>query len=213
MGSSSVIGQAGIAVFGVLAIWFTQSPNARTRRWACIFGIASQPFFYYEAWISHQWATFGLTIIYGLAWARGLWHGWLKNERAIVKVKDSHGTYDGRNPEPPFDVIDRRLGLEQLAEKAKAWNALPKGPNDAGPEHNLDMDGSHLRDETDTDFNLLPCVACDAERKLMKAIVALGDACAVHEGPHEWVSMKNAAIESGEMCILCYRAGGPVAIR
>ena len=38
--------QIGIAFSGVLAVWLTQDKRERWRRWACIFGLLGQPFWF-----------------------------------------------------------------------------------------------------------------------------------------------------------------------
>lgn len=45
-----MIDQIAIALTGVVAIFLTQSSNPEHRRYACLFGMASQPFWFYAAW-------------------------------------------------------------------------------------------------------------------------------------------------------------------
>jgi hypothetical protein len=69
--------QIGIALSGVIAVWLTQDKRDSWRRWACIFGILGQPFWFYAAWSAEQWGIFALCMLYTYAWARGLWTHWL----------------------------------------------------------------------------------------------------------------------------------------
>ena len=69
--------QIGIAISGVVAVWLTQDQRASWRRWACIFGMLGQPFWFYAAWKAEQWGIFLLCTLYTYAWARGLWAHWL----------------------------------------------------------------------------------------------------------------------------------------
>jgi hypothetical protein len=69
--------QIGIALSGVIAVWLTQDKRESWRRWACIFGILGQPFWFYAAWSAEQWGIFALCMLYAYAWARGLWTHWL----------------------------------------------------------------------------------------------------------------------------------------
>jgi hypothetical protein len=39
-----MIEQIGIVLFGVIAVWLTQDERADRRRFACLFGMAGQPF-------------------------------------------------------------------------------------------------------------------------------------------------------------------------
>ena len=69
--------QIGITLSGVIAIWLTQDKRATWRRWACIFGMLAQPFWFYAAWKAEQWGIFAMCTLYTYAWARGLWVHWL----------------------------------------------------------------------------------------------------------------------------------------
>jgi hypothetical protein len=70
--------QIGIAFSGVIAVWLTQDKRESRRRWACIFGMLGQPFWFYAAWKAEQWGIFALCTLYTYAWARGLWAHWLR---------------------------------------------------------------------------------------------------------------------------------------
>jgi hypothetical protein len=70
--------QVGIAVCGVTAIWLTQSESAERRRWACIFGLCSQPFWFAETYAAEQWGIFALSLLYAWGWWRGFVVHWLR---------------------------------------------------------------------------------------------------------------------------------------
>lgn len=72
-----MIDQIGIALTGVTAIALSQSAP-RLQRYACLFGLAGQPFWIYSAWTAGQWGILALTALYTLAWAKGLWTHWIK---------------------------------------------------------------------------------------------------------------------------------------
>lgn len=67
-----MIAQLGIAIFGVLAIWLAQDARLAVRRWAPVFGLLGQPFWFWSACSAQQWGVFALCLLYTLAWARGL---------------------------------------------------------------------------------------------------------------------------------------------
>jgi len=73
-----MIEQAGIAVFGVAAVFLSQDERAHWRRWACIAGLAGQPFWFYATWKAGQWGMFALCFLYALSWARGVRTYWWK---------------------------------------------------------------------------------------------------------------------------------------
>ena len=69
--------QIGIALSGVIAVWLTQDKRENWRRWACVFGMLGQPFWFYATWKAEQWGIFALCALYAYAWARGVWTHWL----------------------------------------------------------------------------------------------------------------------------------------
>lgn len=73
-----MIDQIGIALTGVTAIFLTQSKTEKLRRYACLFGLAGQPFWIYSALAAHQWGVLALTVLYTLAWWKGVWTHWIK---------------------------------------------------------------------------------------------------------------------------------------
>ncbi|MFT0547445.1 hypothetical protein ACMHYO_14080 [Allopusillimonas ginsengisoli] len=78
-----MIGQIGIALFGVTAIWLSQSKQETHRKYACLFGLAGQPFWFWAAWSAEQWGIFALCILYTASWAKGLKSHWIDHARRI----------------------------------------------------------------------------------------------------------------------------------
>lgn len=72
-----MIDQIGIALTGVTAIFLTQSKHRWLQRYACLFGLAGQPFWVYSAWSAKQWGILVLTMLYTFAWAKGFWVHWV----------------------------------------------------------------------------------------------------------------------------------------
>lgn len=72
-----MIDQIVIGVFGTGAAYLSQDEHANRRRFACLCGLAAQPFWFYASWNAGQWGVFALSIIYTLAWARGIKTHWL----------------------------------------------------------------------------------------------------------------------------------------
>jgi hypothetical protein len=70
--------QAGLSFFGAIAIYLASCEKAQDRRWAYIFGLCSQPFWFYSAIESGQWGVFLLSSIYTFSWIRGIWNFWIK---------------------------------------------------------------------------------------------------------------------------------------
>ena len=74
---SDQIVQTAIALLGPTAIWLSQSRSVRFQRWACIVGLASQPFWFWAVWDSGQWGVAVVAVVCALAWLKGLWVHWL----------------------------------------------------------------------------------------------------------------------------------------
>lgn len=76
------IDQIAIAILGTAAVWLSQSRSESARRRACIFGLLGQPFWFYASWTSGQWGVFAVSILYALAWLRGIWVHWIAPRHA-----------------------------------------------------------------------------------------------------------------------------------
>ncbi len=70
--------QVAIAVTGVTAVWLSQDKRDAWRRYACLFGMAGQPFWFVATWKAGQWGIFALCMLYTLSWGRGVWNNWIK---------------------------------------------------------------------------------------------------------------------------------------
>ena len=71
------IDQIAIAVLGAGAAWLSQARAESFRRWACVFGMLGQPFWFYASWQADQWGIFAVSVLYALAWMKGLWTYWI----------------------------------------------------------------------------------------------------------------------------------------
>ncbi len=71
------IEQILIGLCGALAVFLSQDPRPRRQRWACIFGLISQPFWFDMAWRTHQYGVLALCFVYTASWARGFTAHWL----------------------------------------------------------------------------------------------------------------------------------------
>jgi len=69
--------QIAILFTGVAAIWLSQDKRENFRKYACIFGIIGQPFWFYAAWQSEQFGVFIVCIFYTVAWISGFFNHWV----------------------------------------------------------------------------------------------------------------------------------------
>ena len=74
-----MISQIFIALFGVTAVFLSQCHCQSKRRWASVFGLASQPFWFYTTYVAEQWGIFALSFLYAYSWALGFKNNWIKN--------------------------------------------------------------------------------------------------------------------------------------
>jgi hypothetical protein len=70
--------QSGIVFTGMIAVWLTQDARESRRRWACIFGIAGQPFWLYATYKAGQWGILATCAVYTWSWWRGVRLHWLR---------------------------------------------------------------------------------------------------------------------------------------
>lgn len=83
--------QIAIAMTGVVAIWLSQDARESWRRWACLFGIAGQPFWFYAAYTAEQWGIFAMCFLYSYAWLKGVRNNWLKPKPAASRQEFKPG--------------------------------------------------------------------------------------------------------------------------
>lgn len=68
--------QIMIFMLGVSAIFLVGYTDKNIRKWAYVFGLLSQPFWFYMAWDAQQWGVFAMSFFYALSWARGFFNHW-----------------------------------------------------------------------------------------------------------------------------------------
>lgn len=73
----SIVPQIAIMLTGVTAIWLTQSKSVDARRYACLFGMAGQPFWFWSAIEAEQWGITVMCCLYTAAWAKGIKTHWI----------------------------------------------------------------------------------------------------------------------------------------
>lgn len=73
-----MIDQIGLAICGVSSVWLSQDQREERRKWACIFGLIAQPFWFYSAYTAQQWGVLFLCFVYALGWSRGFYNHWVR---------------------------------------------------------------------------------------------------------------------------------------
>jgi len=71
-----MIEQIVIAICGIASVFLSQDPRRSWARWACVFGIVTQPFWMYATWQANQWGIFALSFVYAAGWLRGIRTYW-----------------------------------------------------------------------------------------------------------------------------------------
>ena len=70
--------QVMIALTELPAVWLTQQSREGWKRYACLFGMAGQPFWMYATYTAGQYGMFALTIAYTYSWWLGIKNNWLR---------------------------------------------------------------------------------------------------------------------------------------
>lgn len=73
-----MIDQIAIALTGATAVALSQDKREPVRRWACVFGMFGQPFWFYAAWTAEQWGILATCFLYTWGWWRGVRTYWWK---------------------------------------------------------------------------------------------------------------------------------------
>ena len=76
--------QLAIAVTGCVAIWLANDQRDAWRKWASVFGLAGQPFWFYSAFAAEQWGILALTFVYTASWARGFRNNWMRSNVEVT---------------------------------------------------------------------------------------------------------------------------------
>lgn len=74
-----LICQAGMLIFGGLAVFFVSKKN-KWMKWGFIFGLMGQPFWVYTSVHTEQWGMFALVVFYTFNWMKGIYNYWIKKE-------------------------------------------------------------------------------------------------------------------------------------
>jgi hypothetical protein len=69
--------QIAIAFTGVIAIFLSQQSNDKLKKFACLFGLVGQPFWFYAAYTNEQWGIFVLCFFYTYSWLIGFKNNWI----------------------------------------------------------------------------------------------------------------------------------------
>lgn len=64
--------QAWVFVTSALAVYCVARTD-RWHRWGYVFGLASEPGWFYAAWIADQWGTLLLAMWWSYSWGMGAW--------------------------------------------------------------------------------------------------------------------------------------------
>lgn len=78
-----MIVQIFIAVTELIAIWFMQDKRTEFRKFAPVFGMLGQPFWFYSSYMAEQWGAFVMCFFFTFAWIKGFKEHWFderKNE-------------------------------------------------------------------------------------------------------------------------------------
>lgn len=75
-----IVTQLGIAITGVIAIGITQLGTPRMQRYACLFGLAGQPFWLHAAASTGQWGMVFICSLYTFMWGAGVHKHWIKRK-------------------------------------------------------------------------------------------------------------------------------------
>ena len=80
--------QVMIAIFGVSAIFLSQTAHIKYRRWASVMGLIGQPFWFISSILSENWGILILCFFYTFAWAKGFVSHWV-TKSAYAEVTNS----------------------------------------------------------------------------------------------------------------------------
>ena len=85
-----MIDQIFIAVTELIAIWLIQDKRIEYRKYACVFGLIGQPFWFYASYMADQWGSFILCFFFTAAWLKALKEYWIYPDVDIKPSKEEY---------------------------------------------------------------------------------------------------------------------------
>lgn len=76
--------QGGLIVLSLLPIALSQAKTEKIRRWDCIAGLFSQPFWFSYGWYTGAWSLCFLGVIYTGIFAYGFYSKWVRSPKSAV---------------------------------------------------------------------------------------------------------------------------------
>jgi len=80
-----MIEQTFIAITELIAIWLIQEKRQEYKKWASIFGLLGQPFWFYASYNDQQWGAFVLCFFFTAAWIKSLKQCWFTKQQGLTK--------------------------------------------------------------------------------------------------------------------------------
>lgn len=81
-----MIDQIGISIFGVTGIVLANMTGYRFRKWAPIFGMAGQGFWFWMAVDKELWGVLFMSFVYTAAWGLGIYNYWFAKNTSEVGI-------------------------------------------------------------------------------------------------------------------------------
>lgn len=117
-----MIEQVFIAVTELIAVGLLQAKTRQYRKWAAIFGLLGQPFWFYTSFQQEQWGVFLVCFCFLALWIKSLKDNWLTpqtgftNEDYYELINDALDNLENTNKLDHKDYI-RRVAKEALKIK------------------------------------------------------------------------------------------------
>ena len=83
------VSQVFAVVLGCWSLWLVNQHHKEhpNKRWACILGALSEPFWCYTLIYHGQWIALLVKLFYTYSWSIGIWNFWIKPAREKRKNK------------------------------------------------------------------------------------------------------------------------------
>lgn len=82
-----MITQIMIFITGIAAVWLSQDEKSDRRKYACLFALIGQPFWFYASYQASQWGVMVLSVFYTIAWAKGFYVYWIRRDKSREAVE------------------------------------------------------------------------------------------------------------------------------
>lgn len=113
-----MIEQVFIAVTELIAVGLLQAKTRQYRKWASIFGLLGQPFWFYTSYQQEQWGVFMVCFCFLALWIKSFKDNWLTPESGFTNQDYYDLISDSLDKMQDNSRLDQKDYIRRVAKEA-----------------------------------------------------------------------------------------------